>query len=158
MARKSAQPAATSQPPKPRRPVRARRGRRVWLVLALAGLLVLGASIYLAFGTQTGTASIAAQNFCATLVAHDYTRGYAQLSDRLRAEGTAAEFAASQRALDQIQGPARTCTFSNPSVRADTATFMLTVSRAGGGTASGTLDLVYEHQQWRVDGYDANVI
>lgn len=150
-----AKPAA-SQPPPARQS--ARGSRRLWGALVIVLLLLLGLSGYLAFGTQTGTASIAAQNFCAALVAHDYTHAYAQLSARLRGEGTATQFAASQQALDRLRGPARACSFSNPRIHAGTASFSLTVARAGSGSASGALLLVYEGGQWRVDDYDANVL
>ncbi|HEV7128947.1 MAG TPA: hypothetical protein VGN32_16065 [Ktedonobacterales bacterium] len=133
-------------------------GRRLWLPLLFGVVVALVLVIYLAFGTQTGTASIAAQDFCAALVARNYPRAYAQLSDRLRQEGTATQFAASQQALDQLKGPARTCGFSNPRIQSNAASFTLTVLRTRNGTASGALRLIEAHGAWRVDGYDANVI
>lgn len=129
------------------------------LVAALVGLAAaLGLVGFVAFSSGTGTASIAAQRFCDTLVRRDYAAAYGQLARELRQEGTAQQFAASQQALDRLNGDATACRFSEPAVAGDHATFTLTLTRASAGRMSGALGMVLEAGAWRVDAYDANVI
>lgn len=145
--------AATTRPP--RKPPRRRR----LLIAALLGLVVaLGVIALLVFRSGTGTASIAAQQFCDALVRHDYTSAYNQLAGSLRQEGTVAQFVASQQDLDRLNGAASSCRFSAPRIQGDHAVFTLTLTRPESGTVSGALDLVLEQGTWRVDAYDANVI
>lgn len=147
----------------PARPVRgpAPRGRRPYrlLIAALLGLaLALAVVAVLVFTSRTGSASVASQQFCDALVRHDYPSAYSQLSQALRQEGTASQFAASQEELDRLDGSASSCRFSAPQVQADHATFTLTLTRSRSGTVSGALGLVREQGAWRVDSYDSNVI
>ncbi|HEX9413453.1 MAG TPA: hypothetical protein VF916_08095 [Ktedonobacterales bacterium] len=129
------------------------------LIGALVGIVCAGGvALFLIFGSQSGTASVAAQHFCDVLVAHDYATAYADLSQALQQEGTEEQFAASQHLLDTLRGPATACTFSNANVRGSHATFILRVTRARTGAASGTLQLVSETEGWKVASYDANVI
>ncbi|HKW23796.1 MAG TPA: hypothetical protein VJO13_20630 [Ktedonobacterales bacterium] len=150
-----ARPAPGSAPgsaPRARPPIRL-------LIAALLGLaLALAVVAVLVFTSGTGSASVAAQQFCDALVRHDYAPAYNQLSQALRQEGTEAQFAASQQELDRLNGGAFSCRFSAPRVRSDHATFTLTLMRAQSGTVSGVLGLVREQGAWRVDAYDANVI
>lgn len=118
--------------------------------------VALGALAYVVFGSNTGTASIAAQHFCDALVRHDYAAAYTQLAPALRQQGSAQQFAASQQDLDRISGAAVSCQFSAPQVHGDHATFTLTLVRSG--TVSGALDLILIDGSWQVDAYDANVI
>jgi hypothetical protein len=135
------------------------RGRAGIIIAALVGVvLALGLAAFLIFGSRPGTASLAAQHFCDALVAHDYANVYAQLSPALQKQGTEELFAASQRELDALHGPATACAFGDASVRNTSATFVLTVTRVRSGTASGTLRLTFVGGAWRVAGYDSNVI
>lgn len=136
------------------------RGRvQLVVIAALVGaLLAVGLAGYLAFASQTGTASVAAQRFCDALVARDYPTAYADLSAALQRQGTEEQFAASQQELDQLDGAVTSCTFAYPRVGRSSATFTLNVTRMSKGAASGALRLVLEHGSWKVDAYDANVI
>ncbi len=136
------------------------RGRtHLFIIAALVGaLLAVGLASFLTFGSQTGTASIAAQRLCDALVAGDYPTAYADLSTALQQQGTEAQFAASQQDLDRLDGAVTSCNFSNPRVSGSSATFTLNVRRAPAGAMSGTLRLVFERGGWKVDAYDANVI
>lgn len=150
----------TAPPARPG-PVPAARTRRPYRLLfaALLGLaLALAVVVVLVFTSSAGSSSVAAQQFCDALVRHDYVLAYNQLALALRQEGTETQFAASQQALDQLNGAASSCRFSAPQIQGDHATFTLTLMRARRGTASGALGLVREQGAWRVDAYDANVI
>lgn len=137
---------------------RAQRPYRL-LVAGLLGLaLALGVVAVLVFTSGTGSASVAAQQFCDALVRRDYASAYSQLAQGLRQEGTEAQFAASQQELDRLNGGASSCRFSTPHVQGDHATFTLTLMRTQSGALSGALGLVHEQGAWRVDAYDANVI
>ncbi len=136
------------------------RGRVQLVVMAalVGALLAVGLAGYLAFASQTGTASVAAQRFCDALVARDYPTAYADLSAALQRQGTEEQFAASQQDLDRLDGTVTSCTFAYPRVGRSSATFTLNVTRMRTGAASGALRLVFEHGSWKVDTYDANVI
>lgn len=136
------------------------RGRVQLVVMAalVGALLAVGLAGYLAFASQTGTASVAAQRFCDALVARDYPTAYADLSAALQRQGTEEQFAASQQDLDQLDGAVTSCTFAYPRVGRSSATFTLNVTRMRTGAASGAPRLVFEHGSWKVDAYDANVI
>ncbi len=136
------------------------QGRVIFVVVAaLVGvLLAVGLAVFLIFGSRTGTASVAAQQFCDALVAHDYATVYADLSQSLQQQGTEPQFAASQQELDRLRGPATACTFTSTQVSGTHATFTLRVTRAGTGAAYGTIHLSQQAGRWKVDDYDANVI
>ncbi len=147
--------------PKVATPARAplRHRLQIALIAALGGaLLAVGLAGYLAFDSQTGTASVAAQRFCDALVARDYPTAYAYLSTALQGQGTEEQFAASQRDLDRIKGTVTRCAFSYVRVSGPRAVFQMNVARAQAGTATGVLQLVFERNSWKVDAYDANVI
>ena len=136
-----------------------RRGRGGIIIAALLGVgLALALAGFLIFGSRPGTASLAAQHFCDALVAHDYASLYAQLTPTLQHQGTEELFAASQRELDIVRGPATACTFGDASVRGSSASFVLTITRTHSGTAAGTLQLTSSNGAWRVATYDSNVI
>jgi hypothetical protein len=142
-------------------PARATRRLRwqIAIIAALAGaLLAVGLAGYLAFASQTGTASVAAQRFCDALVARDYPTAYADLSAALQGQGTEEQFAASQQDLDRIDGVVTSCALSYVRVSGSRAVFRLNVTRARTGMATGVLQLVFERNTWKVDAYDANVI
>jgi hypothetical protein len=149
-------PGRTDQPePAPASP----RGRAGIIIAALVGVvLALGVAGFLIFGSRPGMASLAAQHFCDALVSHDYASAYAQLSPALQHQGSEDLFAASQRDLDALRGPATACSFGDANVRNTSATFVLTVTRVRSGAASGTLRLIFTGGAWRVAAYDSNVI
>jgi hypothetical protein len=143
------------QQPESRGPARA----QIVLLAALGGVvLAVALAAFLVFGSQTGTASVAAQHFCDAIVAQDYATAYADLSQTLQQEGTEAQFAASQQDLDRMRGRATACTFTNAHIATATASFTLLVTRSGTGRAGGTAHLVFERGMWKVADYDSNVI
>ncbi len=132
---------------------------QIALIAALTGaLLAVGLAGYLAFASQTGTASVAAQRFCDALVARDYPTAYAELSAGLQGQGTEQQFASSQQDLDRVNGVAKSCAFSYVRVSGSRAVFKLNVTRARTGAASGVLQMVFVRGSWKVYAYDANVI
>jgi hypothetical protein len=144
--------------PEAARPPGHGRGLMVLLAALMGALLAVGLAAFLVFGSQTGTASLAAERFCGVLVAHDYATAYADLSQALQKEGTEEQFAVSQETLDRLRGPATACTFSGARVQGSRATFTLQVTRQGTGRSSGTLTLVFERGDWKVSDYDASAI
>jgi hypothetical protein len=129
------------------------------VVAALTGaLLAVVLAGYLIFASQTGTASVAAQHFCDALTQQDYATAYADLSPTLQHQGSETQFASSQLDLDRLRGHASACTFITAQVSGSNATFTLRVSRATAGTMQGALHMTLEHGEWKVSGYDSNVI
>ncbi|MGZ3640501.1 MAG: hypothetical protein ACXVCX_21940 [Ktedonobacterales bacterium] len=100
-----------------------------------------------------------ARTLCADLQAHDYTATYALLSTRLRAQGTATQFAASQRRLDIERGQVTSCAPTIQHADAAQAAVSLTLTR---GTATTTqaasVTLINESGSWKVDAYDPALI
>ena len=141
-------------------PARARGHGGIGIIIAalLGVVLALALAVFLIFGSRPGTASLAAQHFCDALVARDYASAYAQLTPALQQQGTEELFAASQRELDALHGPATACTFGDANVRNSSATFVLTVTRVRVGAAAGTLRLSFTAGAWRIAAYDSNVI
>lgn len=136
------------------------RGRAWFVVIAalIGTALALGLAAYLIFGSETGTASVAAQHFCDALVAHDYATAYADLSQSQQQQGSEPQFAASQLELDRLRGRATACAFTGTQVSGAHATFTLRITRAGTGTGYGTMHMIQQGGKWKVDDYDSNVI
>jgi hypothetical protein len=151
-----------SPAPEPAPPTRARswpRRLRLLAMAALAGLILAVVTAgYLIFGSQTGSASVAVQRFCDALTTQSYAAAYAELSSALQQEGNEAQFAASQRDLDRLNGVATSCAFSNPQVRGAAVTFILHITRSRAGPLAGSLQMVHESGAWKVANYDANVV
>lgn len=99
-----------------------------------------------------------ARTLCADLQTHDYAATYALLSSRLRAQGTATQFAASQRRLDIQRGQVTSCA---PTIQhADTAqaAVNLTLARGTAVAQTASVTLIYEAGTWAVDAYDPALV
>ena len=134
--------------------------RRAPIVLGtITGLVVCA----LAFAVLQLTAAQApapidrATTLCTQLKAQRYAEIYSTLSARLRAEGTAAQFAASQEQLDVLYGKVTTCS-ANATQASGQPSLTLSVTRARQGTRAGSITLVYEDNAWKIDSYDSSVV
>jgi hypothetical protein len=134
------------------------RGMLPILLGALAGL-ALCALAYLALTLSAKPAPDplpTARVICADLTAQRYESLYTLLSPDLQQQGSAAQFAASQRELDSLAGTVHTCQPSVASNSGGVATLALTLQR--GQTAVGAQVTLDETQgSWRVTSYDQNV-
>ncbi len=136
--------------------------RRAPIVLGtITGLVVCA----LAFAVLQLTAAQApapidrATTLCTQLKAQRYAEIYSTLSARLRAEGTAAQFAASQEQLDVLYGKVTACSANaNATQPSGQPSLTLSVTRERQGTRAGSITLVYEDNTWKIDSYDSSVV
>jgi hypothetical protein len=98
-----------------------------------------------------------ATTLCTQLKAQRYAEIYSTLSARLRAEGTAAQFAASQEQLDVLYGKVAACS-ANATQPSGRPSLTLSVTRERQGTRAGSITLVYEDNAWKIDSYDSSVV
>jgi hypothetical protein len=127
------------------------------LAICLAGGLVLTAiqgGARPSLPAPDGTA----RAICADLLARDYAKLYGLLSVAQRANGTEAEFAASQRRLDIAAGSVTRCAASVATTASGQAQAQITLARGGAATSSGMCALIYGDGDWRLDAYDPAVI
>lgn len=133
---------------------------RAWLPVALgvaAGLALCGL-VYLAltfFNQPAPDPAPTARAICADLTTQRYDGLYTLLSPDLQAQGSAGQFSASQRELDQLIGPARTCAASVSSVSGATADISLTLQRTKASEAQVTL--IQVSGAWRIASYEQTV-
>ena len=138
--------------------------RRLPIILGAAAgiglcLIVLMLSFLLTHAQPTPPdPTPAARALCADLQAHDYTATYALLSTRLRAQGTATQFAASQRRLDIALGQVTTCTPTIQHADAAQAAVSLTLTRGAAAAQTASVTLINESGSWKVDAYDPALI
>lgn len=102
--------------------------------------------------------SAAAQALCADLTGQRYADAYALLSPRLQAQGSQAQFVASQRELDALEGNVTACNSAIINVAGNSASASLQVTRAHAKSASAAVTLTVVGSVWRVDSYDTSVI
>lgn len=135
------------------------RGVLPILLGALAGL-ALCALAYLALTLSAKPAPDplpTARVICADLTAQRYESLYTLLSPDLQRQGNATQFAASQRELDSLTGPVRTCQASVASVSGSVVTLTLTLQRGQTAAVSAQATLDEEQGSWRVTSYDQHV-
>lgn len=99
-----------------------------------------------------------ARTLCADLQTHDYTATYALLSARLRAQGTATQFAASQRRLDIQRGQVTSCTPTIQHADSAQATVSITLTRGSAAAQIASATLIYEAGAWAIDAYDPALV
>lgn len=124
------------------------------LLGALAGL-ALCALAYVAltlFTPHQPDITPAARAICADLTSQRYDDLYTQLDPALRAQGTAAQFAASQRELDQLKGSVTACSTASASVSGSAASLTFTLTRAR-KPASAQATLTSDGGTWRITAY-----
>ncbi len=141
-------------------PETARRWRRLIatpiLLGALAGLALCGLG-YLALNLFSGhqpDAQPAARAICADLTTQRYDQLYTLLDPALQAQGTEAQFAASQRELDQLQGRVTTCAPGATTISGASASVAFSLTRAGSPQpASALASLTSDGTSWRIAAY-----
>lgn len=136
------------------------RGPRRWAPIALgvgAGLAicVVAALILGLFHQPASDAAPTARAICADLTAQRYDHLYALLSSDLQAQGSEAQFAASQRELDRLRGPVRVCQVSVASASGGAMSATLSLQRTQ--TSVARVELTEVAGGWRIASYDALV-
>lgn len=141
-------------------PKTARSGRRLItmpvLLGALAGLALCGLG-YLTLNLLSGhqpDAQPTARAICADLTAQRYDQLYTLLDPALQAQGTEAQFAASQRELDQLQGRVTSCAPGAITLSGDNASVPFSLTRAGSSQpAVAQATLTSTGTTWRIAAY-----
>jgi len=123
------------------------------VAVALGALIIFTPRV-----AQPPAPSATTQQLCADLTTQRYADAYALLSPRLQAQGSEAQFVASQRELDALQGDVTTCSAAIVNVAGASASAALQVTRAHAKAASAAVTLTVVGSAWRVDAYDTSVI
>jgi uncharacterized protein HemX len=175
-----AQPGAVHQPspPKHRNAPSAGVSNGGWYAIIAAALLLLicaGAGVAMYIGAQKAkdvatynvaalSASAKARQFCQNYELQTYGPAYQMFSKAAQGRVSQTQFASRQAAVDASAGNVVTCTVdsdhSRPSVSSDgkTATIRLQVVRGPNAQlTTGTLTLVYEDSEWKVDSADSSL-
>ena len=154
-------PRQRALPPEDAPEPRTRRWGGLAIVLgALSGIVICGLAfgvLYLING-RTVSPDGAAQSLCADLQAQNYTAAYELLAPALQHEGTAQQFALSQRQLDIQNGKVVACVYTVSSADSAQASLNMTVTRKQSGTSAGVVHFQYLSGAWKVASYDTSVI
>ncbi len=134
-----------------------RQAPRGWLPIALGGVAgiavcALGAVALLLLRQPTPDPAPAARAICADLTTQRYDSLYEMLTPELQTQGTQAQFVASQRELDRLLGPVRTCKVSEASASGASAAATLALQRTHAATAH--VALAQTSAGWRLASYD----
>lgn len=136
-----------------------RLGAAPALLGVLAGLALCGLG-YLAltlFTPRQPDIQPTALAICADLAGQRYDDLYARLDPALQAQGTAAQFAASQRELDQLQGVVKACSVASAPVAAGQGAINFTLTRAGASRpVSAAATLTPDGSTWRISAYSGS--
>lgn len=135
-------------------------GPRRWLpvVAGIATGLALCALAYFALTFINRPApdpTPTARAICSDLTTQRYDSLYTLLSPDLQAQGSEAQFSASQRELDRLLGSARSCAVSGASASGDAAGATLTLQRTKAAVAH--ISLTQVSGNWRIESYDQTV-
>lgn len=98
----------------------------------------------------------AARAICADLSAQRYDALYALLSPTLQSEGSEAQFAASQRELDSLQGAVTGCASTVASQSDGVAALTLNLRRGAAPAVSAQVTLAQAGNDWRISSFDQN--
>lgn len=124
------------------------------LMGALAGLILCGLG-YLALNALAPRQPDVAPTLravCADLTAQRYDHLYTLLDPTLQADGTQAQFIASQRQVDALLGRATACAVGTPSATGSNVSVAFTLTR-GAQTPPAQAALVSESGSWRIISY-----
>lgn len=124
--------------------------------LTLCALALLGALVVQ--GQHTTVPDATAQAICANLQSQNYGPIYDLMTPQLRAQGTQAQFVASQRRFDAARGTVATCRYVVEHSSAGSASVRFTLDRMGSAPSSGLVTLALLDHSWRIASYDADVI
>jgi hypothetical protein len=151
-----------------------RSNRTLWIVLGSVGgalLLICGVCTFAAIalggqiGKQFGPAFGAAYTvgtFCAAEQEQDYTTAYAQFSSNLQNQITSDQFAGNAATQDTENGKVTNCATdsSDPngtSISDNQVTFTLRIQRADGPTTTGSVTLVKDGGDFKIDSLDSSL-
>lgn len=126
--------------------------------VGLCGILLLASFLFAHVQPAPADPTPVARTLCAHLQTQDYAATYAQLSARLRAEGTVTQFSASQRRLDIQRGTVTSCVPKVEHADAAQSTVSLTLARGASTPQTASVTLIYESGAWAVDAYDPALI
>ncbi|HKW23377.1 MAG TPA: hypothetical protein VJO13_18490 [Ktedonobacterales bacterium] len=175
----AAQPPYSQQQP-PQYPQQPKKSNRGWIIgCSIAAVVVLlicgGVGVALYIGAQTAstalknggnaiTAAAQVTLLCTDFETQDYGSAYQLLSSGAQGRESQAQFTTHQAALDTSDGNVATCTIDPnhalPSISSDskTATAQVQVARGeNANLATGTVKLVYENNQWKIDSADSSL-
>lgn len=137
-------------------PQRARRWAPIALgIMAGLALCGLGYLTITLFNQPTPDVAPTARAICADLTAQRYDSLYSLLSSDLQAQGTPAQFVASQRELDRLLGPVHACSVSATSVGGGAGELTLAMQRERAIVAH--VSLTQTSRNWRIASYDQTV-
>lgn len=170
------QPYPPQQPPYPQQPVK--KSNRGWIIgCSIAAVVVLlicggiGVALYIG-GRAAGDRLQSAGNqiavtaqvalFCTDVESQNYGSAYQLLSSAKQGSVSQDQFTTHAAALDSSDGSVTTCdidpSHTLPTMSSDgkSATVQLQVARGSNANlATGTMTLVYENSQWKVDSSDS---
>lgn len=170
------QPYPPQQPPYPQQPVK--KSNRGWIIgCSIAAVVVLlicggvGVALYIG-GRAAGDKLQSAGNqitvtaqvtlFCTDVATQNYGSAYQLLSSAKQGSASQDQFTTHAAALDSSDGSVTTCdidpshTLSTVSSDGKSATVQLQVARGSNANlATGTMTLVYENSEWKVDSADS---
>ncbi len=175
----AAQPQYPQQQP-PQYPQPPKKSNRGWIIgCSIAAVVVLlicgGVGVALYIGAQTAsnalknggnaiTAAAQVTLFCTDFETQDYGSAYQLLSSGEQGRQSQSQFTTHQAALDASDGDVATCTIDPnhalPSISSDskTATAQMQVARGeNANLATGSVTLVYENGQWKIDSADSSL-
>lgn len=98
----------------------------------------------------------AAQAICADLSAQRYDTLYSMLNPNLQRQGSEAQFTASQRELDNLQGVVANCSATVASQSDGIAAIRLDLRRGTSPAVSAQLTLAQANNGWQISSYDQN--
>lgn len=135
--------------------------RQLGLLLGVTAGLVVCALAYVVASAITGPRmpppAPAAQAICTDLEHQDYADLFSRLAQAQRA-GSEQQFAASQRELDRLRGPVKSCSYTLSSASANAATARLTIVRGAEAPVQADVALGSENGEWQVESYDTSVV
>lgn len=130
------------------------------ILLGVAAGLAICALAYFALTLRAGPTpdpTPTARAICADLTTQKYDSLYTLLSPDLQSQGTEAQFVASQRELDSLLGPTRTCQAAVMANTGSQATIALTLQRGQTAAKSAQVALAEAQGNWRITSYDQTV-
>jgi hypothetical protein len=176
----AAQPQYPQQQPPQYPQQQPKKSNRGWIIgCSIAAVVVLlicgGIGVALYIGAQTAsnaiknggnaiTAAAQVTLFCTDFETQDYGSAYQLLSSGAQGRESQSQFTTHQAALDTSDGNVATCNIDPnhalPSISSDskTATAQMQVARGeNANLATGTVKLVYENNQWKIDSADSSL-
>lgn len=157
------EPRATTAAAVPREPAGTARGiaRRLPLLLgAITGVLLCAAAIALTalLAPRTPDPRSTARALCDDLTSQDYAAAYTLLAPTVRAQGTQAQFVASQRQLDVLRGRVTRCAYTISGASTASAIVTLSLTRGPEAAATAEVRLIFAGHDWLVSAFDTSLV